>query len=106
MGLYSLFLIVQDIFVHRQRIIITTDGVVVLGLGHNFVRWSDVGSATIRERHNLVSGTDRLLLLTAKDGSILVAYPISVLPPEAQTRILLLVRKMVPTAVQFDKGTI
>jgi hypothetical protein len=105
MGVISFFLIVQHIVVYRQKLYISPAGIGTIGLGNNFAAWTHIEKASIRERHNLLSGTDRLLTLTARDGLLLLAFPTSVLRSEDEMRVLLLVRKTFLTTVGFDKGT-
>lgn len=106
MGLFSLYLILQTIIVHLQKITLLDEGIFILGLGRPFgLRWSDIEKGTIRERHNIISGTDRLLILYSKNGHIL-SYNTSTLSKHDENIVLSEVRKRVPTAAIFDRGTL
>jgi len=104
MVLLSVILTFSEIQLFRQSVFLTEDGIGTRGPGRNFARWSEVSRATIRERHNLVSRADRLLILFGRDGRMLFGFATSVLPQETETKILMLVRKTILTTVIFDKG--
>ena len=104
--LFSLYLILQTIIVHLQKITLLNEGIFISGLGKPFgLRWSDIENATLRERHNLISGTDRLLILYSKTG-IRWAYNTSTLSKRDENILLSEVRKRIPTAAIFDTGTL
>lgn len=106
MGLFSLYLILQTIIVHLQKITLLDEGIFISGLGRPFgLRWSDIEKGTIRERHNIISGTDRLLILYSKNGHIL-SYNTSTLSKHDENIVLSEVRKRIPTAAIFDRGTL
>jgi len=103
-GLSSLYLILQTIIVHLQKITLLDEGIFISGLGRPFgLRWSDIEKATLRERHNIISGTDRLLVLYSKNG-LRWAYNTSTLSKRDEKILLSEVRKRIPTAAIFDRG--
>ncbi len=107
MGLFSVVSVLQDIFVHLQKIILLPEGIAVqgiLGRPHG-VGWSNVKEASLRERHNMVSATDKLIVIITDRGPE-VAYPVSILSQADQNEVLMAVRNAVPTVVRFDKGTL
>lgn len=105
-GLFCLYLLLQTIFVHLQKISLLDEGIVVSGVSQPYgLRWADVDKRTVRERHNFLSGTDKLLVLHSRRGDKL-AYPLSILSKEDQNEILREVRRRGPTSTVFDNPTI
>ena len=105
-GLFCIYLILQTIIVHLQKNSLLEDGIVISGLSRPYgLRWSDVDKAIVRERHNLLSGTDKLLVVISKRGNS-IAYPVSVLSRDDQNEILREVRRKTPTSTVFDNPTI
>ena len=105
-GLFCLYLLLQTIIVHLQSISVLNEGIMISGMGRPYgLHWSDIDKATLRERHNILSGTDRLLILHSKQGHT-IPYPISILQKTHQNLILQEVRRRVPTSEIFDKPTI
>lgn len=106
MGLFSLYLILQTIFVHLQKITVLNEGILISGFRRPYgLRWTDVEKAEIRERHNIISGTDKLLILYSKYGHK-IAYPISILSKNDQNNIDTEIRKKIPTSTKFDRPTL
>lgn len=93
--------------IHAHRCVLCMDGE---GIGMRVhgrfvgVLWSDVTAVTLRERYNLLSGRDRLLVLHCAAGKL--AYPLSVLSDEAQQHALSTIRRAAPMSVKFDVGTL
>ena len=106
MVLLSLLLTLSEIQLFRQRVFLTEDGIGIQGPGRTFARWSEVNRATIRERHNLLSRTDRLLFLFDREDRIRFGFATSVLRADNETNILMLVRRATLTTITFDKGYI
>lgn len=105
-GLFCIYLLVQTIFVHLKKISLLEDGIIITGIVRPYgLRWTDIEKATIRERHNLLSGTDKLLVLYTKQGNKMY-YPISILSKRDENEISREVRKRVPTSSTFDKSSL
>ena len=69
------------------------------------VAWGSVLAATIRERHNKVTRTDRMLVLQLANGEM-VTYATSVLSPEDEAEFLEMVRARVRAATVRDRPSI
>jgi len=105
-GLFCLYLFLQTIFVHLQKISLLDEGIVISGVSRpHGLQWSEVDKRIVRERHNFLSGTDKLLVLHSKRGDTL-AYPLSILSKADQNEILREVRRRGPTSTVFDNPTI
>ena len=105
-GIFCIYLILQTVFVHLQKISLLDDGIVISGLIRPYgLRWSDIDKCLVRERHNFLSGTDKLLVFNPKQNNTM-AYPISILSKEDQSVILFEVRRRLPCASVFDNPTI
>lgn len=105
-GLLCLYFILVTIFAHMKKISLLHDGIIISGISRPYgLRWLDVDKATLRERHNFLSGRDRLLVLSSKQGHN-IAYPVSVLSNHDQNMILKEVRRRVPTSTVFDNPTV
>lgn len=106
MILLAILLIIQDIVVHRQKLIILPEGLALSnGRSVHGVLWSDIDEIGIRERRNRISGTDRLISAKCASGRPF-AYPISVLSQRDQEKILLAIRRKSRTKTDFDKGVL
>jgi hypothetical protein len=106
MLVFAIALIIQDIVVHRQKLILFSDGIAIWnGRVPYGTSWDDVHEVVIRERPNRFSGVDRLIQIKCKDGRTL-AYPVSVLSRRDQDKVLLTVRSMATTKTHFDKGVL
>ena len=101
-GLFCIFLLIQTILVHLRKFSLFEEGIVISGIGRpRGFRWEDFEKAVVRERHNLLSGTDKLLILYFKQGGS-IAYPVSVLSKRCENEVLREVRRRVPTSSIFD----
>jgi hypothetical protein len=83
---FALFL--QAIFVHLVRLEISAIGIRTFGglSAAQAIRWSDVTEATLRERHNPVSRTDRLVILRSR--SSMMNYPVSILSHSDELKVV------------------
>jgi len=105
-ALFCIYLLLQTIVVHTQRIYLLDDAIVISGIGRPYgIPWSEVEKAVVRERHNLLSGTDKLLVIVSRQGAQM-AYPVSILSRDAQKHVLREVRRRVPTSSVFDDPTV
>ncbi|UCF67402.1 MAG: hypothetical protein JSV80_16785 [Acidobacteriota bacterium] len=105
MGLLTLYLFLQTVFVFATKIACDERGLAVLApLGAIGILWSDVKRAVLRERVNALSRTDHMLVLTGSAKEV-VCNP-SVLAPEDEQRLLDCVRAHVTVIVQRDKPSI
>ena len=77
--LMSFLYFVQAMSVHLIRLEISPEGIRRFGgpSGEHAMRWSEITEATLRERRNPVSRTDRLLILKSRDK--MLNYPLSIL---------------------------
>lgn len=105
-AIFCLYLLISTIFVHLQKIYLLDDGIVIERLQSRYgVRWEQIQKATVRERHNYLSGTDKLLILYGPHRPI-IAYPISILSNSDQKKLLREVRRKIPTSTVFDSPTV
>jgi len=105
MGVLTLYLGVQTVFVFSTRIAVDAKGLAILPpFGAIGIPWTHVERAVLRERVNALTSTDRMLVLTGA-GKQVICHP-SVLSPDDQERLLTLVRSQVEVIVQRDKPSI
>lgn len=105
MGLFAVFLGLQTVLVHLNRLFIDETGVQVRGpLSDIRSRWEDIHHATLRERENAVSRTDHLLILMGP--KIYLNYPTSILSPQDEASVLEEVRKRKKLVVLQDRPTV
>lgn len=106
MGVFSALLVLQDIVVHLSRLHLDHVGIAVRGPLHaGSLAWSDVRQATLRERVNSVSRTDRLLVLEGSNGRM-VNYPISVLSRPSEQKVLEALRSRTVLLTKQDQPSI
>lgn len=105
-GLFCLYMTLQTIMVHIQKITLLEEGILFSSFGRPFgFRWSDIEKADIRERRNILSGTDRLVILYTKKGDK-IPINTSTLSKNNEKKVLSEIRKRIPTSTFFDKGTV
>lgn len=105
MLLFSLLLVLQSLVVFRNRLYLDEVGIAVAGLlSRRAMRWSEVTGATLRERKNAVSRTDRLLVLESRDR--MLSYVTSTLSPPEEEAVLAEVGRRTRVVVYQDKPTI
>jgi hypothetical protein len=105
MGLSTIYLVLQTLYVFTFRIYVDHRGLIVVGrLGRNGIEWHEVCQAVLRERVNAVSRTDHMLVLTGSDKNV-VCHP-SVLSPADEEQLLAFVREHVTVVVQRDRPTV
>jgi len=87
LGFSALFLL-NDINVHLRRLELTPIGIIRHGIfaGGVGMRWEEITEATLRERHNPATRTDRLLILKSPRG--VFSYPLSVLSRASETAVI------------------
>ena len=105
MCLYSAFLCIQAVFVHLQSLVMNDRGFGIIGsLSRSWVDWDQVNEATLRERHNPVTRTDRLIVLETRRGPI--AFPLSVLDRRAEQDAIAHIRAHTKLVVVRDQPAI
>lgn len=102
MALLSLFLSVQNVYVHLQKIYLDNYYIRTLSPFYTIeLRWPDIVSALLRERVNAMSRTDHLLVLQGRNGRMLT-FNTSILNPEDEEIVLKKVREKTDLKVQRD----
>jgi hypothetical protein len=105
MAFFSLVLLVQAVFVHRQKIWIDERAIRVTGPTFDTrIEWSEIVNATIRERVNAISRTDRLLRIHSQDQQLI--FNTSTLSSPDEEQLLDQIRCRTRLFVQRDKPTI
>lgn len=105
-GLFCLYMAIQTIVVHIQKITLLEEGILFSGFGRPYgFRWSYFEKADIRERRNLISGTDRVVILYTKKRER-IPINTSTLSKKDEKKVLSEIRKRIPTSTFFDKGTV
>jgi hypothetical protein len=105
MAIVSLYLLVQDVLVHRTWAYADEEIFAVIGpLGGSRIRWSDVVETILKERQNLMTRTDHLLILRGPGG--VVSYNTSTLSERDERLLLELVRSKGPLIVEQSKPCI
>jgi hypothetical protein len=106
MALFSFLCFVPCIPVHLQKLHIDEHGLRLAGpFGVTAIPWGMVTGATLRERPNVISRTDRLLTVISLNSKL--HFPISMLREDDEERVLELVRGHVKNVVVMtDKPTI
>lgn len=105
MILFSLYLSLQCIFVHMEKLYLEDDGIRTLGLlAKVAMRWSEIDSAVLRERNNAMSRTDNLLILESRDQKLI--FNTSTLNPEDERQVLAKVREKTKLVIFKDKPSI
>ncbi len=104
-GLISIFLLLQAVFVYRQQLYLDETAIATAGpLGRQVAVWPEVTSAVLRERPNLLTRTDRLLVIEAPRG--MVTFNISTLSPEDEREVLERVQACARLVIHRDKPSI
>jgi hypothetical protein len=104
--LVCLLWLVQGIVVHLQQLYITDEGIVISGWAAPYgLQWSDIRRAILRERHNILSGTDKLLVIIGP-GEKKLNYPVSILSTTDQTEGMQEVRRRIAVSSVFDEPTV
>lgn len=105
MIILSLYLITQSIFVHFRRLYLDDNFIGVSGpMLKVAIRWQDIISRELRERKNLMSRTDRLLVIKAADHVLL--FNTSTLSKKDEDDVLKTVAGKGPLLIKKDKPTI
>jgi len=105
LALFSLWCFLPCVPVHLQKLYLGEHGIRLSGLfGVTAIPWGRVTGATLRERPNVVSRTDRLLMVTGPNGTLV--FPTSTLREDEEERALEFVRRHVNLVVKKDKPTI
>ena len=105
MFLLALYLSVQCVFVHLNRLYLDDARIKTVNPLHTAeLRWAEIVSATLRERVNSVSRTDRILILKSRRATLL--FNTSTLSEPDETAVLAKVRAQTSLVVQRDKPTI
>lgn len=105
MGLLSLILLVQDVFVHLQRVYVDERCLTLVSpLGRQLIAWSDLTGAVLKERNNAMTRTDRLLLLQGQTSRVLFCP--STLSEIDEQRLLRFVRSKTVVVVEQSKPAI
>lgn len=105
MAVFSLVLLLQAVFVHRQKIWIDESAIRVTGPFFNTrIAWPEIVNATIRERVNAISRTDRLLTIHSRDEQLV--FNTSTLSAPDEEELLATIRSRTRLFVQRDKPTI
>jgi len=69
------------------------------------MRWQDIINALLRERVNVISGTDHLLILQSYDGHLLL-FNTSTLDPENEEIVLRKVKEKTDLKIKRDSPSI
>jgi hypothetical protein len=100
-----LFLVIQAAMVHRQHLWIDSTGIAVQGpLAPSALLWAEVARAVLRERINVCSRTDRLLVI--EGAGRMVVFNVSTLSPHDEQEVIATVREHTRLAVQRDKASL
>jgi hypothetical protein len=101
----SVFLFPQSIFVHLQKLYLDEENICVSNIFRaTNIRWVNVYSAVLRERENVISRTDRLLILNSPRRNIL--FQTSILSTKDEELVLEMVRKKTKLVIKKDKKMI
>lgn len=103
--LIAAWFVIQAVFVHAQRLYLDDEMIGVIGpLGRMGVRWSEIARATLMERPNVLTRTDRLLVLEAPRRTL--AFNISTLSAGDEQRALQIVQGRTTLVVKRHKRSI
>jgi hypothetical protein len=106
MVLLSLHLTLQTIVVHCKKLYIDEMYIITSSpLAKISFRWSEIAEAVLRERRNVMSRVDHLLMLRSQTGRLLV-FNTSTLSPEDEDRALAKVKEKTNLIVYQDKPSI
>lgn len=99
------FLAIESILIHTTKLYVDNSQIVSHHFLHkNKILWHHVIRAELRERENVLSGVDRLLILQSPQH--LLSYPLSILKNSDQQHIIKLVREKVNLVVEKDRPTL
>ena len=105
MAILSLFMLIQATFVHLQRVYVDEEMIsVVSPLLRIQIEWSEVIAAILRERENVMTRTDHLLILRTRVRQIL--FNTSTLSNRDEEHLLDFVRRKVTLVVKKDKPSV
>lgn len=106
MLLLAFFLCVQDVFVHLVQLELSSAGIRRFGgpTAAKAMLWNEVTEATLRERNNPVSRTDRFLILKSQRG--MLGYPLSILSPSDESKVLEELKNRTRLVVMQDRPAI
>jgi hypothetical protein len=100
--LFSAFLCAQDVMVHLTRLTLDEKGARVRGpFERGEILWSDVVGALLRERRNVVTSNDHLLILESQLHQLV--YNTSTLSRRDEQAVLALVRRRIPLVVENEQ---
>lgn len=103
--LFSFYMLTSSIVVHLQRLYIDGDRIRLSSpLQRCTLRWDDIVSAVLRERHNAMTRTDRLLILRTPDH--ILGFNISTLSPQDEEAVIAFVHRKTRLLVQRDNPTL
>jgi hypothetical protein len=107
MGILSLYCLLQTIIAHRQMIYVDEQMIAISGyFGLNrYIHWSQVRGAVLKERENLMSRTDHLLVLHGSNSQVLYLNT-STLSEKDEEELLAFVRRKITLIVERSKPTI
>ena len=101
-GLVFIWQLWSTIIAHRNVVVVSYEGIGVRNMfAARFLEWESVKGALIRERHNKISRTDRLVKIESIDGEVLM-FPLSVFSRAAEIEIMERLRRHAPTSTQID----
>lgn len=105
MFLFSLYLLIQDFFVHLQRLYLDETRIRSKSLLTSItINWPDVVHAELRERENAISGTDHLLII--KSGYHQLVFNTSTLSKEHEKKVIEIVKQKCSLVIINDKPAI
>lgn len=105
MVLLSVYSCTQSIFVYLQRLHLDDRGIgATTVFGARAIAWTDVVNATLRERLNPITRTDRLLIVKSRRATML--FNTSTLSEADEEDVLAKVRARVPLLLQRDRPAI
>jgi hypothetical protein len=105
MVILSLFFLIQSIFVHLQKLYLD-DYLACMSnpMLRVEIRWQDVISAVLRERENLMSRIDRLLII--KSANHVLSFNTSILSKKDEQEVLRIVGYKTHLVILKDKPAI
>jgi len=87
MGLFSLYLLFQTLFVYSGRLYLDTNVIKAINtLASTQIAWRDITKAVLRERRNVLSHTDHLLILYSYNN--VLTFNISILSDHDEKTVL------------------
>lgn len=105
MMIFSLILLLQDILVHLRSVYVDDNFIAVVGpLLRANIRWSELREMVLKERRNVMTRTDRLLVLYGP--SCQVTYNTSTLSQNDERRLLEFIRSKGLLVVEQSKPSV